>query len=172
MTSPCRHREPNDWLFKLIRTATALVLAVMFIVIFLGVFLRYVLNTPAFWTEEAARCLMFYMVLIGSAAAIRQDRHPAIAFIIDKFGENSRRKWKSLLDVLVFIVLLVVFWQGILMAVEERIGRTAALRISFFWVYLALPVGALLMMLEIIARHLVRRKNSDTTGRKAALHGE
>jgi TRAP-type C4-dicarboxylate transport system permease small subunit len=159
-------------LFKLIRTATALVLAVMFIVIFLGVFLRYVLNTPAFWTEEAARCLMFYMVLVGSSAATRQDRHPAISFVTDKFSQNLRRKWKSFLDVPVFIVLLVIFWQGILMAVDERIGRTPALRISFFWVYLALPVGAFLMMLQIIAKYLGHRKNSDAIGRKAALHGE
>ncbi|MHC4572510.1 MAG: hypothetical protein ACYS76_00010 [Planctomycetota bacterium] len=52
------------------------------------------------------------------------------------------------------------------MAAEERIGKTAALRISFFWVYLALPIGSLLMMLEILAKHITGTKKSEIENTK------
>jgi TRAP-type C4-dicarboxylate transport system permease small subunit len=127
---------------------------IMFVVIILEVVFRYVLTSSPFWTEELARYVMFYMVLVGSAAAIREEKHPSLTFVIQKFSAGFRRKWKLLLDGLVFLVLAVVFWEGCVMAMEEWVGKTPALRISFFWVYLALPIGACLMMVEIIAKNI------------------
>jgi TRAP-type C4-dicarboxylate transport system permease small subunit len=102
------------------------------------------------------------MVLIGSAAAARQEQHPALTFVIKRFTPRFRNRWSLLIDALVLLVLIVVFWQSCLMAAEERIGKTAALRISFFWVYLALPIGSLLMMLEILAKHITGTKTNET----------
>jgi TRAP-type C4-dicarboxylate transport system permease small subunit len=154
-------------LLKSIRAVTGLLLALMFVIITLAVFLRYVLNSPAFWTEEFARYAMFYMVLVGSAAATRQQQHPALTFITDKFPDGFKDKWNLFLDGLVVFVLIVIFWQGTLMAVDEWIGKTPALRISFFWVYLALPIGAFLMMVQIVAKHILGKqffyKNSKNT---------
>jgi TRAP-type C4-dicarboxylate transport system permease small subunit len=105
---------------------------------------------------------MFYMVLIGSAAAARKEQHPALTLVIKRFTPRFRNRWSFLIDTLVLLVLIVVFRQGCLMAAEERIGKTAALRISFFWVYLALPIGSLLMMLEILAKHITGTKTNET----------
>jgi len=149
------HRRNGRGLLGAIRVTTAILLMIMFVVIILEVIFRYVLTSSPFWTEELARYAMFYMVLVGSSAAMRQEQHPALTFVIQKFSAGFRRKWKLLLDSLVFLVLAVVFWEGCVMAVEEWIGKTPALRISFFWVYLALPIGACLMMVEIIAKNVL-----------------
>ncbi|MHC4616191.1 MAG: TRAP transporter small permease, partial [Planctomycetota bacterium] len=130
------YKRFDNGLLKAIRVATALLLMIMFVVIIFAVFSRYVLNSAAFWTEEFARYVMFYTVLIGSAAAARKEQHPALTFVIKRFTPHFRNRWSLLIDTLVLLVLIVVFWQGCLMAAEERIGKTAALRISFFWVYL------------------------------------
>jgi len=148
-------RSFDRGLLAAIRVAVALLLAMMFAVIMWEVVARYVLASPAFWTEEFARYVMFYMVLLGSAAAVREDKHPSLTFVIQKFSAGFRRKWKLVLDGLVFLVLAVIFWEGCVMAVEEWIGKTPALRISFFWVYLALPIGACLMMVEIVAKNVL-----------------
>ncbi len=151
---PNQRKCGSGGLLGAIRVTTAILLMIMFVVIILEVIFRYVLTSSPFWTEELARYVMFYMVLVGSAAAIRKEKHPSLTFVIQKFGAGFRRKWKLFLDGLVFLVLAVVFWQGCVMAMEEWIGKTPALRISFFWVYLALPIGALLMMVEIIAKNI------------------
>jgi len=137
-----------------VRTITALLLALMFVVITLGVIFRYLLNSPIFWIPEFARYVMFYMVLIGSVAALRQRQHPSLVFIIQKFPPRLHKIWSFTLDGLVFFVLLFVLLEGFVLALEEWIAMTPSLRISFFWVYLALPVGALLMMFQIIAKHI------------------
>ena len=165
-------RRIENPLLGFIRAGTAVLLAIMFVVIILEVLFRYVMALPVFWTEELARYVMFYMVLIGSGAAIREETHPALTFVVGGFGVRFRRWWKLFIDVLVFFVLIVVFWQGCVMATEERIGRTAALRISFFWVYLALPIGALLMIVELAARNIFGRRTphkeegSDSTAKE------
>ncbi|MHC4622266.1 MAG: TRAP transporter small permease [Planctomycetota bacterium] len=157
-----KYKRFDNTLLKAIRITTALLLMIMFVVIFFAVLSRYALNSPAYWTEEFARYVMFYMVLIGSAAAARQKQHPALTFVIQEFPIRLRRRWNLIIDGLVFFVLIVVFWQGCVMAAEERIARTPALRISFFWVYLALPIGSLLMMLDILAKHITGTRNNET----------
>jgi TRAP-type C4-dicarboxylate transport system permease small subunit len=134
-------RRFDKGLLAAIRVAVALLLAMMFAVIMWEVVARYVLASPAFWTEEFARYVMFYLVLIGSSVAIRQQIHPALRLITGKFGRRLRFLWRLLLDLLIVIVLLVILVKGSSMAVDEWIGRTPALRVRFFWVYLALPIG-------------------------------
>ena len=159
-------------LLGVIRVITAILLMIMFIVIIVEVIFRYVLESPPFWTEELARYVMFYMVLVGSVVAIREERHPALAFIIKKFGIGFRRKWNILIEGLVFFVLVIVFIKGFVMAVEERIGMTTALRVSFFWVYLALPIGAFLMMVEVVAKHILGRKAFNKNGESVSVSEE
>ncbi|HUW17797.1 MAG TPA: TRAP transporter small permease [Sedimentisphaerales bacterium] len=143
----------DSLLLKAIRVTTGILLAVMFVIIISEVAFRYVLTRSVFWTEELARYVMFYMVLIGSSAGVRQNRHPSLSFVIQKFPAGFQRKWSVLIDGLVLLVLVVIFWEGAFMAVDEWPGKTAALRISFFWVYLALPIGAFLMMVQIVAEY-------------------
>jgi len=166
------HRRNGRGLLGAIRVTTAILLMIMFVVIILEVIFRYVLTSSPFWTEELARYAMFYMVLVGSSAAMRQEQHPALTFVIQKFSAGFRRKWKLLLDGLVFLVLAVVFWEGCVMAVEEWIGKTPALRISFFWVYLALPVGACLMMVEIVAKYIQRGKGGNKNSEEVSVSEE
>jgi TRAP-type C4-dicarboxylate transport system permease small subunit len=154
-------------LLETIRVATAVILAIMFVVIILEVAFRYVLGSPSFWTGEFARYAMFYMVLIGSAAAIRQKQHPSLTFVIQRFRPALRRIWTLAIDGLVFLVMVVIFWQGCVIAIEERIGQTASLRISFFWVYIALPTGALLMMIQLVAKYVFGPRTANPDEREA-----
>jgi len=166
------HRKGGGGLLGAIRVTTAILLMIMFVVIMLEVIFRYILTSSPFWTEELARYAMFYMVLVGSAAAIREEKHPSLTFVIQKFSAGFRRKWKLFLDGLVFLVLAVVFWEGCVMAVEEWIGKTPALRISFFWVYLALPIGACLMMVEIIAKYVLGEEAADKNSEEVSVPEE
>jgi TRAP-type C4-dicarboxylate transport system permease small subunit len=155
-------RKFDDVFLGAIRVTAALLLVTMFIVIIFEVIARHALTRPAFWTEELARYIMFYMVLIGSAVATRQEQHPALTFIIKKFSARFRRVWTFIIDSLIFCVLIVILIEGYEMAAEEWMGKTPALRIPFFCVYLALPVGAFLMMVQIVAKCVFGRKASES----------
>lgn len=172
MISASKFRKFDDVLLGVIRVTTAILLIVMFVVIMMEVIFRYVLASSAFWTEELAKYVMFYMVLMGSVVAIREERHPALVFISQKFHVRFRKKWHLFIDVLVFFVLIFVFREGYKMAVDERIMRTPALRMSFLWVYLALPIGAFLMMVQIVAKYIFGKKASNNSGKNVSVSKE
>ena len=157
-------RRFDKGLLTAIRIGVAVLLFIMFVVIIWEVVARHVLERPAFWTEEFARYVMFYMVLVGSSVAIRQQVHPALHLIIGRFGPRLRFAWRLGLDVLIFLVLIVILVHGAAMACEEWIGLTPALRVRFFWVFLALPIGALLMMVQMIAKYVFGKAEPDEVG--------
>ncbi|MHC4215129.1 MAG: TRAP transporter small permease [Planctomycetota bacterium] len=159
-----RLRRFDKGLLTAIRIGVAVLLFLMFVVIIWEVVARHVLERPAFWTEEFARYVMFYMVLVGSSVAIRQQVHPALHLIISRFGPRVRFVWRLLIDVLVFLVLIVILVYGFEMAREEWIGRTPALRVRYFWIFLALPVGALLMMVQMVAKYALGKQEADEVG--------
>ncbi|GAI30079.1 unnamed protein product, partial [marine sediment metagenome] len=115
-------------------------------------------NIPVFGAEELARYIMFYMVMLGSAVAFREEIHPALLFVIQKFPIKFLRIWNFIKDIIIIIILIIIFKEGYLMALNEVIMKSPALRISFFWVYLAFPIGALLMIFQIIANYIFGKK--------------
>jgi len=145
-------------LIKSIKALVSLLLVFMFIIVIVGIFFRYIINIPIFGTEEFARYIMFYMVMLGSAVAFREEKHPALLFVIQKFPIKFLRVWNFIKDIIIIIILIIIFKEGYLMAVDEKIMISPALRISFFWVYLAFPIGALLMIFQIIANYIFGKK--------------
>jgi TRAP-type C4-dicarboxylate transport system permease small subunit len=131
-------------------------LFLMFFVVMLEVISRYVMKTPFFWTDELARYLMFYMVMFGSSIALREERHPALLFIIEKFPKKIKNLWFIIVDVIISILLIIIFKEGLSMAIDALNMKTPALRIPFFWVYLALPIGSLLMLYQIATKYIYR----------------
>ena len=145
-------------LLKLIEISVLSLLTLMFIIVIIGVFFRYILNHPIFGIEELTRYLMFYMAMLGSAVAFREKRHPALLFIIQKFPIRLVKVYNFIKDTIIIIILIIIFKEGYSMALNGIIMKTPSLRISFFWVYLALPIGALLMMYQIIFLEIDRLK--------------
>jgi TRAP-type C4-dicarboxylate transport system permease small subunit len=146
-------------LLKLIEISVASSLALMFIIVITGVFSRYIFHHPIFGIEEFARYTMFYMVMLGSAVAFREETHPALLFIIQKFPIRFVKVWNYIKDTIIIIILIIIFKEGYFMALKEIISKSPALRISFFWIYLAFPIGALLMISQIITNCIFREKS-------------
>jgi TRAP-type C4-dicarboxylate transport system permease small subunit len=132
--------------------ACGLTLILMVTVVLTLVFARYVIHLPIFWGEELARYTMFYMVLLGSALAIRHDSHLRLTLFVDRLSDRARRIVGWIVDVGMLVVVAALFWHGLDLALEDGIMRTPALRVAFFWIYLAFPVGAVLMAIQIVAK--------------------
>lgn len=119
-------------------------------VVTLQVLNRFILHVPIIWSEELARFLFFWVVLLGAAMSVKNRRH----FVIDvstgrgRAGWLGRRNVRFLLDsipqlcVLGFSLLLLVEGAG-----HTRIGllRTATnSQVNMALVYAAIPVFAAL----------------------------
>jgi TRAP-type C4-dicarboxylate transport system permease small subunit len=144
-----------DGLNRLLGWVLAGLLAVIAVVVFIQVFVRFVLtaigiDARASWTEELARYLLCWMVFLGAAYGCRKAQLMALDFAVSRlpgwFGQAAR--YLSLLLCLAFFLLLVqVGWTFV------EFGRTEAspvIRMHMHWVYAAIPVGAALMVLNTL----------------------
>ena len=140
--------------------ALAVVLFVaLTVVVSLQVFARWVLPISIIWSEEAARFLFLWVVMLGAALSVRSRRH----FVIDVTGGRrpEGRLARILFDlvpdvvVLAFSLLLLVEGIGYTRVGSFRIGSNSAINMAF--VYAAIPTFAALSMIyaaENLARDI------------------
>ena len=131
----------------------------MTVIVFVNVVSRYVFNDPIPGADELATLCFTWAVFVGAAAGVRQRLHIGIAFIVNWFPPRGRAAL-GLLGVLlmaVFAAILGVY--GTKLMLTGYLKRTPVLQWAYTWVYLAIPVGAALMLerlLPIGAEHLAR----------------
>ncbi|MCD6254107.1 MAG: TRAP transporter small permease [Thermotogae bacterium] len=137
---------------RIIEFLTGLCLLLMFVIVTMAVVARYVFSSPIFWAGELSRYLMFYMVMLGSSLAIRDVKHPSLTFIVERLPQRLKKIWTYVVYLSVLFVSVIIFWQGFTMASKSIFLRTPALRISFSWIYVGLPIGGALMSLETVLK--------------------
>ena len=122
---------------------TVVGLSAMTIITLVAVFFRYVLQSPIIWSEEAARYLMVWSTMLGISIATRQKAHLGI----DIFVSMAPKKLQRALEIFSTLMMIVmfVFLTGISIVFIQSAIRTGnvspMLRIPFYIIYLALPLG-------------------------------
>ncbi|MEW4328831.1 TRAP transporter small permease [Rossellomorea marisflavi] len=121
------------------------------ILVVLQVTTRFVINVPLAWTEEIAKYLMIYIVFFGSGLAMRNNQHIAIDFMVEILKGKSKVVLEKIILWIcgIFSVFLIYFGSQLTFRVIEQ--STPTLQYSMAWAYAAIPLGALLMLLNIIA---------------------
>ena len=141
-------------------TGTALFLACLLLAIVsvLGIWqvgARFLLSQPSTWTEELMRRLLVWMVMLGAAVAFR---HGAL-ISVDLMIKSARGRWKTFVSSLITITSLallgVLIWYGIDLVWRIRFQTWASLDfLSMGWAYAAIPVGAFISVIALIAHQL------------------
>lgn len=114
---------------------------------------RFVLSQPSTFTEEAMRRLLIWMVMLGVVVAFRYGA----LVCVDLMLRLSRGWWRQFVRTTITLAslafLAVLVWFGVDLAWRVRYQTFASLDLSMAWAYAALPVGALLAMVSVIAFH-------------------
>ena len=149
-----------DRLVARVTLATAMaLLALMSVITFWQVITRFVLEEPSTWSEVTARSLMIWMVYLGLAVALRSGSLIAVDLLMEKLPAALRKVLAIALAAITLGVLAVMVWYGWLMAERTATQSIAGLSnpftgntISIGLVYAAIPVGAALSVIAVIAR--------------------
>lgn len=140
----------NDIMNKVFGYILAFVLAFMTVIIFWQVIARYVVGSSLSWSEELSRFLMIFMVLIGSSLALRDGKLISVEVAQDALKGKAKKWLKVITHVIsiVFYVILMVYG----LRVAESFGNQIApgTRISMYFIYLSLPIGGLLLLMNSI----------------------
>ena len=117
------------------------------VVVFLGVFSRYVLQATFRWYDEVARLCFVWIIFLGSAVAVRRRLHFRMHLVLDRFGPGARRTVERIITMIVIAFGAILVAGGIGIAPIAHRQVTDALEISQLWFFAALPVGGALMIL-------------------------
>ncbi len=140
------------------RAAMAL-LVLACIVSFYQVVTRFVFEEPSTWSEVTARSLDIWMVYLGVAVAFRQGALMAVEFLHSRTHGTARILLVTAISALSLGVLAVIAWAGWEMVGRVKFQMLAGIDnpftgegISIAYVYAAIPVGAVLSMVGVVAR--------------------
>lgn len=139
-----------DKLNKFFGYALAAILAFMTVIIFWQVIARYVIGSSLAWSEELSRFLMILMILIGSSLALRDNDLISVE-ILPEILKGKAKKWLLILvhfiSTIFYLVLIIYGWK-----VAQSFGNQIApgTGISMFFIYLSLPIGGLLLLLNSV----------------------
>ena len=115
---------------------------------------RFVFSQPSTWTEESMRRLLIWMVMLGTVVAFRRGALVSVDLMLRLASGAWRQvmRWVITLSSLAYLSVLV--WFGINLVSRVRFQTFASMELSIGWAYAALPVGAALAMLAVVANHL------------------
>jgi TRAP-type C4-dicarboxylate transport system permease small subunit len=136
--------------YGFMKWALFLITGCMTLIVLLGVVFRYILKAPLPWSEELSRYLMVWAASLGAAVAFKEGSHVAVTLLCDQFYGITRKilRWISQTIMLVFMIIVMV--KGFVLAFELRTQISPAMEIPMTWPYLAIPVGCLFIVLEIL----------------------
>lgn len=137
--------------FVLSRIAAVLLSAMTMLVLY-QVFTRYVLNSPAAFTEEVVRYLLIWTGFIGAAYAFSTRQHMALVIVRDKVSPNAKKGLMVFVDALILLfAIFVVIIGGTKLALSAVHEYSALLGISRGLVYAMAPVsGVFIVLAQVI----------------------
>lgn len=116
---------------------------------------RFILESPAEWTEVLIRFSLIWMVFLGIPTAFRQGAMVSVDLLYRMSGGRMRRWLDTAVALAALLLSAVILWWGWDYArrgsVQSMIGLEG---VSMFWAYLALPVGAVFSIIGIIGNWL------------------
>lgn len=128
---------------KLVELSAALALFILVVMTIAAVFMRYFIGQPIQWTEEMSGLLMIWVVMLGGVVAERDRAHLTIPFVVDMFPHKIKRIIASLVALLSIGLLVYMAWLGYRLAEMAQYKVTQILKVSWFWIDVAVPVGTL-----------------------------
>jgi TRAP-type C4-dicarboxylate transport system permease small subunit len=123
------------------------ILAVIALLVIYQVASRYLLGSPPSWTEELARYLQVWLVLLAAPICLARGMHLSVDYLTPRLPAGPRFFVRSVVLILItlFSVVLTVYGARLLRVASLQVSP--ALGISMIWPYLAVPLSGGLMAL-------------------------
>jgi len=127
--------------------------------VFVNVVCRYLLNSPLPGSDELATLAFTWATFLGASVGIKRQIHLGIEFVTRLFPPRVQALCGLLVSALIGLFAVLLFFYSWHITRGAHLKLTPVLQWPYTVVYLAVPVGALLMLLRLapIVRMQLRR---------------
>ena len=150
----CGLTRVNDGLLWLCKYALMAVVAILAMILTAAVFWRYALNNAIPWSEELSKYLMVWLTFLGAPIALRHGSHINIDLLQQLMPPRGQQAFHLVIHLVVVATMVLVFWYGLSFAQLGARQVATSFRLSMVWMYVAVPVGAVLVALVAVEHSL------------------
>lgn len=157
-----------DVLEKIGKVFLVVTVFLMIVIVVYQVVMRYVFSNANSWSEELARYLFIYDVMVGTAIAIRRNSHLQIDVLINLLKPKMRCIFTIVTTVVGMVFMGYLFSYSLTLCQTGARTMSAGLGIPMSIPYASVPMGVCLMLLlslEVVFRNIAMLRNG---GREAA----
>ena len=140
----------------------------MSIAVFIQIIFRYLLHQPIYWSEEFPRFILIWLTFLGSAIAMKNRSHLSISLLTNRLSVKKRISVQFFANLLSLLFISILVWGGIIITILTMPNRTAALQMPTGLVYLAVPVGGIIMIIYLLKNtiELFKKNNIKAKGKE------
>ena len=152
-----------DGFCKALNVVIALCLAVMVVLVFGNVVMRYGFNSGITLSEELSRWLFVWMTFMGAIIALKEHGHLGTDMLVGKLGPAGKKLCLGVSYLLMLFVCWLLFSGAYQQAMINLDSTSAVMEASMAWIYapgLVFAVfGGLILLTELL--RLLTGKASD-----------
>lgn len=137
----------SDWINRYCRVLEyliALFLAIMVVLVFGNVFMRYALNSGFTVSEELSRWLFVWVTFLGAVVALRDNAHLGTDMLVGRLGPAGKKICMTLSLIAMLYCLWLVFKGSYDQSVVNWDSTSAVMEVSMGWFYSSGVVFAVL----------------------------
>lgn len=127
-------------------------MAIMTILVFIQVVMRYLFSNSLSWSEELARYIFLWLSWIGASYAVKERSHFRVEMFANMIKGSARRFFEAFVLIVWFLFSFVLAWLGtdLVLFLAESGQNSSAMEIPMTWAYAAVPVGCALMCFRLL----------------------
>ena len=118
-----------DGIEKIEKLFLAVTVAIMIIVITYQVILRYVFSASNAWSEELARYLFIYDVMVAAAIATRRNSHLQVDAFIGILKPRTKAIYTVIATIVGIVFLVFLFCYSVVLCQAAAVNVSAGLKI-------------------------------------------
>lgn len=139
---------------RLLEVVMAVCLAVMVVLVFGNVLLRYGFNSGITLSEELSRWLFVWMTFLGAIVALKEHGHLGTDMLVRRLGPVGKKFCLGLSQVLMLFVCCLLFQGSYKQAKVNLDSTSAVMEASMAWLYLPgilfAVFGGLMIAIELV----------------------
>jgi len=146
-SAPRRRYLPEDWV-------GGAAMALLALITFANVVMRYLTNESFAWTEELSVSLMVILTMVAAGGAVLRDRHIRIEAVFIGGSAQRRRRLAILSAIATIVTFLIMFGLGLRLFWDDyRYEVTSpGIGVPQWWYTVWLPVLSLTIALRAMQR--------------------
>lgn len=139
---------------RILNALMAACLALMVVLVFGNVFMRYALNSGITLSEELSRWLFVWMIFMGAIVALKEHGHLGTDMLVGRLGARGKKLCFLVSHGLMLWICVLLFKGSYAQAVINLEATSAVMEVSMSWLYLPgmlfATLGGLIILTQLL----------------------